>query len=519
MSSLPDASAPPSNEEAGPPNPPVKLPPKLPIVAIVGRPNVGKSTLYNRLTGKRTALVSDLPGLTRDRREGAAEVWGHPYRLFDTAGLEESAAGSIASRMREQTETAIADADLVLFVIDARAGLTPADQEFARVVRNSGRPSLLVTNKCEGAKGDEGFYDAFRIGLGDPVAISAEHGEGLGDLAAAMYKKLGLTDDALVPKPRRRGRGRDDDHAVTADEVQDVEADDPTRPIKVAIVGRPNAGKSTLVNALLGEDRMIVGPEPGLTRDAVASDFTWGGRALQLFDTAGLRRKARVEELAEKLANGDTVRAIRFAEVVVLMIDAERGLEHQDLTIASMVLDEGRALVIGINKWDLIEHKQKVLKGLRETIGEKLAQSPGLSSVTLSALGERGLDKLMPEVFKTYDTWNKRISTPILNRWLKEVVDRHPPPAVSGRRIKLRYMTQPSARPPTFVAFCSRPEVMPTSYVRYLVNSLRETFKMPGVPIRFNLRKGENPYAEKRTYGNKRGPNSEANKRNSSKQS
>jgi GTPase len=456
--------------------------PKLPVVAIVGRPNVGKSTLYNRLTGKRTALVSDLPGLTRDRREGTAELWGHPYRLFDTAGLEESVAGSIASRMRAQTETAIADADLVLFVIDARAGLTPADQEFARVVRNSGRPSLLVTNKCEGAKGDEGFYDAFRIGLGDPVAISAEHGEGLGDLAAAMFKKLGLTDESPIEG--------DMEHEGDA-------VDDPARPIKVAIVGRPNAGKSTLVNALLGEDRMIVGPEPGLTRDAVASDVTWGGRKLQLFDTAGLRRKARVEELAEKLANGDTVRAIRFAEVVVLMIDAERGIEHQDLTIASMVLDEGRALVIALNKWDVIEAKQKVLKDLRETIDLKLAQAPGMQSVTLSALGERGLDKLMPAVFKTYDTWNKRISTPILNRWLKEVVDRHPPPAVSGRRIKLRYMTQPSARPPTFVAFCSRPEVMPTSYVRYLVNSLRETFKMPGVPIRFNLRKGENPYADK----------------------
>jgi GTPase len=470
MSSVPEAEAVPAPK------------PKLPVVAIVGRPNVGKSTLYNRLTGKRTALVSDLPGLTRDRREGTAELWGHSYRLFDTAGLEESVAGSIASRMRAQTETAIADADLVLFVIDARAGLTPADQEFARVVRNSGRPSLLVTNKCEGAKGDEGFYDAFRIGLGDPIAISAEHGEGLGDLAAAMFKKLGLTDESPMEG--------DMEHEGDA-------VDDPTRPIKVAIVGRPNAGKSTLVNALLGEDRMIVGPEPGLTRDAVASDVTWGGRKLQLFDTAGLRRKARVEELAEKLANGDTVRAIRFAEVVVLMIDAERGLEHQDLTIASMVLDEGRALVIAINKWDLIEAKQKVLKDLRETIDLKLAQAPGMQSVTLSALGERGLDKLMPAVFKTYDTWNKRISTPILNRWLKEVVDRHPPPAVSGRRIKLRYMTQPSARPPTFVAFCSRPEVMPTSYVRYLVNSLRETFKMPGVPIRFNLRKGENPYANK----------------------
>jgi GTPase len=477
MSSAP-ASSDAINDPADKPAP--KIPPKLPVVAIVGRPNVGKSTLYNRLTGKRTALVSDLPGLTRDRREGTADLWGHSYRLFDTAGLEEAAAGSIASRMRAQTETAIADADLVLFVIDARAGLTPADQEFARVVRNAGRPSLLLANKCEGNKGDEGFYDAFRMGLGDPIAISAEHGEGLGDLAVAMFKALGLKDD-------------EPDEFADGPEPED----DPARPIKVAIVGRPNAGKSTLVNALLGEDRMIVGPEPGLTRDSVASDFTWGGRNLQLFDTAGLRRKARVEELAEKLANGDTIRAIRFAEVVVLLIDAERGIEHQDLTIASMVLDEGRALVIAINKWDLIEAKQKVLKDLRETVDEKLAQAPGLYSVTLSALGERGLDKLMPAVFKTYDTWNKRVSTPNLNRWLKEVVDRHPPPAVSGRRIKLRYMTQPSSRPPTFVAFCSRPEVMPTSYVRYLVNSLRETFKMPGVPIRFNLRKGENPYADK----------------------
>ena len=382
MSSVP--ASPPAPQTSVP-----KSPPKLPVVAIVGRPNVGKSTLYNRLTGKRTALVSDLPGLTRDRREGSAELWGHPYRLFDTAGLEESVAGSIAARMRAQTEIAIADADLVLFVIDARAGLTPADQEFARVVRNSGRPSLLVTNKCEGAKGDEGFYDAFRIGLGEPVAISAEHGEGLGDLAAAMFKKLGLTDESPIEG--------DMEHEGDA-------VDDPTRPIKVAIVGRPNAGKSTLVNALLGEDRMIVGPEPGLTRDAVASDVTWGGRKLQLFDTAGLRRKARVEELAEKLANGDTVRAIRFAEVVVLMIDAERGIEHQDLTIASMVLDEGRALVIALNKWDVIEAKQKVLKDLRETIDLKLAQAPGMQSVTLSALGERGLDKLMPAVFSTYDT-------------------------------------------------------------------------------------------------------------------
>ncbi len=463
--------------------------PSLPLIAIVGRPNVGKSTLYNRMTGKRTALVSDLPGLTRDRREGEAELWGHPVRVVDTAGLEEAAQGSIASRMRAQSETAIAEADLVLFVIDARAGVTPADKEFARIVRNAGRPSILVANKCEGSKGTEGFYDAYTLGLGEPVAISAEHSEGLSDLYGDMIKVLGLDDDAGDEDHEA------DDPVFSGAEI--IEAEDPTRPIKVAIVGRPNAGKSTLVNALLGEERMITGPEPGLTRDAVASDLMWGGRAIKLFDTAGLRRKSKVEDTAEKLATSDTIRAIRFAEVVVLLIDAERGIEHQDLTIANMVGDEGRALVIAINKWDLIVDKQKVLKEQREVAVERLAQMPGLRVITLSALGERGLEKLMPEVFSAYDTWNKRISTNDLNRWLREALERHAPPATSGRRIRLRYMTQVSARPPTFVAFCSQPRALPDSYVRYLEKSLRQTFDFPGVPIRFNLRKGGNPYADK----------------------
>ena len=325
-----------------------------PTIAIVGRPNVGKSTLFNRLTAKRAALVSDMPGLTRDRREGEAEIAGHKVTLVDTAGLEEAAPGSIAARMRAQSETAIARADLVLFVLDARDGVVPADAAFARVVRQSGRPVILVANKCEGRAGAEGFYDAFQLGLGEPIAISAEHGEGMGDLVEAMLAALGL-------KPLRKRKDEDD-----GEPEESLEASAKDRPIRLAIVGRPNSGKSTLVNALLGEERMITGPEPGLTRDAVATDFAWGNRPIRLFDTAGLRRKARISEAAEKLAASDAVRAIRFAEVVVLLVDAEHPFEQQDLTIADLVADEGRALVIAVNKWDLVRDKQKKLKELRE---------------------------------------------------------------------------------------------------------------------------------------------------------
>lgn len=457
-------------------------------VVIVGRPNVGKSTLFNRLTGTRAALVSDMPGLTRDRREGEAEIGDASVSLVDTAGLEEAAAGSIAARMRQQTETAIADADLILFVIDARDGVTPADTEFARIARASGRPVILVANKCEGRTGTQGFYEAFQLGLGEPVAISAEHGEGLGDLLEDVAAALGLD---TRPKPR-------DDQA---DATEEVAPSGPPRPIRVAIVGRPNAGKSTLVNALIGEERMITGPEPGLTRDAVSTDWTWRGRLIRLFDTAGLRRKAKVRELAEKLSASDAVRAIRFAEVVILLIDAERPFEHQDLTIGDLVTQEGRALVVAVNKWDLVENKQKMLRELREGLAVKLAQVPGVALVPISALGERGLDKLMQAVIDAYETWNRRVPTTALNKWLAEAVSRHAPPAVRGRRIKLRYMTQPSARPPTFVAFCSRPEELPKSYVKYLTNSLRDAFGLPGTPIRFNLRKGENPYENRRKKG------------------
>jgi GTPase len=466
---------------------PLTLSSQLPVVAIVGRPNVGKSTLFNRLTGTRAALVSDLPGLTRDRREGIADLFDTKIRLIDTAGLEEARQGSIADRMRKQSEQAIAVADLVLFVIDSRDGVTAADSAFARIARHSGKPVVLVANKAEGRQGANGILDAFSLGLGEPIAISAEHGEGIGDLAADIIAALGLQ----MPAPSKKKRRGDD-----ADPAEPPEKPERVKPIRVAIVGRPNAGKSTLVNALLGEDRMITGPEPGLTRDSVSSDLDYKGRLIRLFDTAGLRRKAKITEAAEKLSASDAVRAIRFAEVVVLLIDAERPFEHQDLTIGHRVTEEGRALVIAINKWDLVSEKQKALRALKDTVEESLAQVPGVSLVTISARSESGLDQLMAAVVKTHATWNKRVSTPRLNRWLDEALQRHSPPASHGRRIKIRYITQPSTRPPTFVAFCQRADALPQSYVKYLTNSLREAFDLPGVPIRFSLRKGDNPFAK-----------------------
>jgi len=456
-----------------------------PTIAIVGRPNVGKSTLFNRLTHTRAALVSDLPGLTRDRRDGEADFEGHLLRVTDTAGLEESSKGSIADRMRQQTLAAIEAADLVLFVIDAREGVTPADEGFGRIVRQSGKPVVLVANKSEARASEAGYYEAFKLGLGEPVAISAEHGVGLGELMIDVLNALGLKP--VVKK--KSGEEPHPDQAASEDEEARA-----ARPLRVAIVGRPNAGKSTLVNALLGEERMITGPEPGLTRDSISSDFTWKGRTVRLFDTAGLRRKARITELAEKLSASDAVRAIRFAEVVVLLVDAERPLEHQDLTIGDMVTTEGRAFVVAVNKWDLVENKQKRLKEIRELVDNSLAQVPGVAVVPVSALGESGLDKLMTAIFKAAEIWNRRVSTADLNRWLGEALARHAPPAAAGRRIKIRYITQPSTRPPTFVAFCSKPENLPKSYLKYLTNSLRAAFSLPGVPIRFNLRKGENPY-------------------------
>ena len=447
-------------------------------IAIVGRPNVGKSTLFNRLAGKRLALVDDQPGLTRDRREADTELGTTAVRLIDTAGLEHGDAG-LTARMREQTVAAIKQADLVVFLIDARAGIVAADEIFAELVRASGKPVILAANKCEGRAAEPGLYEAFSLGLGEPLPISAEHALGIGELSDAIQQAASSQDGG-----------------AQIEEAPGEEDEGTAHPLRIAVVGRPNVGKSTLVNTILGEERLITGPEAGITRDAIAVDLERQGRALRLFDTAGLRRKMRVEGTAEELSVGDTLRAIRFAEVVVLLLDAERPFEKQDLQIADLIFEEGRALVIAVNKWDLVRAPQARLAELRETCERLLPQIKGVAFVPVSALTGKGIDKLLCAVLAADALWNKRLPTHALNQWLREAVETHSPPAVSGRRIKLRYITESNARPPTFVLFCSRPKALPDSYVRYLVNALRETFDLPGVPIRLHLRKGENPYAK-----------------------
>ncbi len=444
-------------------------------IAIVGRPNVGKSTLFNRLAGKRLALVDDQPGLTRDRRDAEASIGDRMVRLIDTAGLEAGEDG-LTGRMRDQTIAAIDQADLVLFLIDARAGIVGADETFAELVRRSGKPVIVVANKCEGRAAEPGVLEAFALGLGEPARISAEHGTGLSDLAETIEQLYG---DAAAPA------------SDTDDEVDRG----PEHPLRIAIVGRPNVGKSTLVNSLLGEERLITGPEAGITRDAIAVELNWEGRSLRLFDTAGLRRKMRMEGKAEELSVGDTLRAIRFAEVVVLVLDAATPFEKQDLQIADLIVEEGRALVVAVNKWDLVREPAKRLNELKETCERLLPQIRGVPLVPISGLSGRGLDKLMAAVFTAEELWNRRLPTRALNEWLQAAVEAHPPPAVSGRRLKLRYLTEANARPPTFILFCSRPKALPESYSRYLVNSLRETFDIKGVPIRLHLRKSSNPYA------------------------
>jgi GTPase len=454
-------------------------------VAIVGRPNVGKSTLFNRLAGRRVALVDDTPGVTRDRRESAARLGDLTFTIIDTAGLEEVRPESLAGRMRAQTEAAIADADAVLFLIDARAGIVPDDRVFANVLRRAGKPTILVANKAEGRSGFAGAYEAFDLGLGDPVAISAEHGEGLADLYDALRAAMAAQ---TAPPSDHEG----DDEGDTGREEPPAA---PEKPIRIAVVGRPNAGKSTLINRLLGEERLITGPEAGITRDAIAVPLAWHGRHFLVHDTAGLRRRSRVEAKLEKLSVADALEAIRFAEVVVLLIDATVAFEEQDLRIADLIEREGRALVLGINKWDLKEAAPGAIAKLHEQADRLLAQVKGVPVVAVSGLTGAGLDHLMKAVTDIHALWNKRIPTNALNRWLDEVLAAHPPPAVSGRRLKLNYITQPKARPPTFVLFCTRADAVPDSYRRYLVNALREAFALPGVPIRLTLREKANPYA------------------------
>jgi GTP-binding protein len=455
-------------------------------IALIGRPNVGKSTLFNRLVGQKLALVDDQPGVTRDRREGAARLGDLEFTIIDTAGLDEGAKGSLTARMRAQTAVAIEEADALMFIVDVRTGLTPQDRLFADLARRANKPVVLVANKSEGRQGAAAAAEAFVLGLGQPIPISAEHGEGLSDLYDALA--------ALMPAPVYDDEEDEDGDPSVAPEAGDEE----TRPIRVAIVGRPNAGKSTLINQLLGEERLLTSPEAGTTRDSIAVDVHRQGRDFRMFDTAGIRRRSRIEEKLEKLSVADTLRAIRFAEVVVLMMDSQNRFEEQDLRIADLVEREGRALVIAINKWDLVEAKGGEIRTLREDADRFLPQIRGVPLVTVAGITGDGLDRLMQTVQEAYAVWNKRAPTSALNRWFEQAVDANPPPAVSGRRLKLNYVTQPKARPPSFVVFCSRADAVPESYKRYLVNSLREAFDMPGTPVRIILREKANPFEHKR---------------------
>lgn len=439
-------------------------------LAIVGRPNVGKSTLFNRLAGKKLAIVDDQPGVTRDRRFGVGRLGDLDLELIDTAGFEDVTDESLEARMRAQTELAVDEADVALFVIDAREGVTPGDQIFAEVLRRKNKPVVLAANKSESKASEAGVLEAFGLGFGEPIPISAEHGEGMADLFAAVAE-----------------------HAPDEDEDDEDAAG---KPINIAIVGRPNAGKSTLVNAIIGEDRLLTGPEAGITRDAIPVDWDWGGRSVRLVDTAGLRRKAKVQEKLEKLSTGDSIRAITFAEVVILVMDATHPFEIQDLQIADLVEREGRALVFVLAKWDLIEDAQAKLAEFQEEVTRLLPQVRGSPMVALSAETGRGLDRLLPAVLKAHGDWSTKVKTRDLNDWLRMAVERHPPPAVGGRRVKPKYVAQIKARPPTFVLFASRADQLPDHYRRYLINSIRESFDLPGVPIRLSVRSNKNPYAE-----------------------
>ena len=470
-------------------------------VAIVGRPNVGKSTLFNRLVGRRIALVDDTPGVTRDRRLAEGRIADLRFNVLDTAGYEDVRDGSLEDRMRQQTEAAIDEADLILFMIDIRAGVTPLDERFAQVLRKAGKPVHLLANKAEARDAEAAAAEAYRLGFGEPIPVSAEHGLGLSDLHAIVGEAI----DKLEEQSREAEPDIDlpetnvdvDDSQLEPEGEERVQRWNPRRHLNIAIVGRPNAGKSTLVNRLVGEDRVLVGPEAGITRDSILVPWEYRGRTINLVDTAGIRRRARVVQKLEKLAVGDSLRSIQYAEIVVLMLDATIPFEKQDLALADLVEREGRAMVIALNKWDLIEDKQARLAELREQCERLLPQLRGIPLVPLSGLTGRNLDKLLEAVFTVEIDWNKHISTARLNRWLAGMVEGHPPPAVSGRRLKLRYVTQAKTRPPSFILFASRPDVLPASYQRYLVNGLREAFDIKGVPIRLWVRASStNPYAD-----------------------
>lgn len=451
--------------------------PRLPTVAIVGRPNVGKSTLFNRLVGKRLALVDDRPGVTRDRREGDAKLLGLEFRVMDTAGYEDEDPHTLPGRMRQQTEAAVREADVALFLIDGREGLTPLDEEIGRWLRAGNTPVIVAANKAEGNAGESGRLEAFALGLGEPIAISAEHGEGVVDLFESIRPFVERDEDEVE---------------------EELDEDDPARPLKLAIVGRPNAGKSTLVNRMLGEERMITGPEAGITRDSITLDWEWQGRPVQLVDTAGLRKRAKIDDKLEKLSAADTRRSIDYAEVVVLLLDATRGLEAQDLRIADQVVEEGRALLIALNKWDVAEHASSLFNGVKAALEEGLSQLKGVPVLAISAKTGKAVDDVLKVAFELRESWSCRISTGELNRWFEDAVEANPPPAPSGRRIKLRYITQVKTRPPTFVVFGTRVDQLPDSYRRYLLNSMRRDLKLGPVPMRLNFRAPKNPYQRDR---------------------
>jgi len=466
-------------------------------LAIVGRPNVGKSTLFNRLVGKRLALVDDQPGVTRDLREGDARLGDLRFTVIDTAGLEEATDESLQGRMRKLTERAVEMSDICLFMIDARAGVLPADEVFADILRKKSAHVVLAANKAEGAAADAGMIEAYSLGLGEPIRLSAEHGEGLNDL----YSQLMPIADGFEALNNETVEPETDIDIEEGEDAGDApEPTGPVKPMQIAVVGRPNAGKSTLINKILGEDRLLTGPEAGITRDAISQVTDWDGTLMKIFDTAGMRKKARVQEKLEKLSVSDGLRAVKFAEVVVVLLDAAIPFEQQDLRIADLAEREGRAVVIAVNKWDAEPDKQAKLKALREEFTRLLPQLRGAPLVTVSALTGKGLDRLQAAILKAHDTWNRRVSTARLNQWLIGMLESHPPPAPGGRRIKIRYMTQVKTRPPGFVAMCSHPEKMPESYTRYLVNGLRESFDMPGTPIRLHMRSqsDQNPYKNKK---------------------